>query len=91
MKIPDLDELINKFQDAGLTHLEIRNGDEEVILKKNYQLKYLLQVQIHLPNQLLHKNQPQQIKILRLMHLLLVHFTLRQVLKKNLLLRLVTK
>lgn len=34
MKIPDLDELINKFQDAGLTHLEIRNGDEEVILKK---------------------------------------------------------
>ncbi|KRN29984.1 acetyl-CoA carboxylase biotin carboxyl carrier protein [Liquorilactobacillus mali] len=34
MEIPSLDELINKFQEAGLTHLEIKNGEDKIVLKK---------------------------------------------------------
>lgn len=34
MEIPSLDELISKFQAAGLTHLEIKNGEDKIVLKK---------------------------------------------------------
>ncbi|MFT9411744.1 acetyl-CoA carboxylase biotin carboxyl carrier protein [Liquorilactobacillus hordei] len=38
MEIPSLDELISKFQEAGLTHLEIKNGENQITLKKEIKI-----------------------------------------------------
>ena len=38
MEIPSLDELISKFQEAGLTYLEIKNGENQITLKKEIKI-----------------------------------------------------
>lgn len=38
MEIPSLDELISKFQEAGLTYLKIKNGENQITLKKEIKI-----------------------------------------------------